>query len=733
MPSSRRDFVKKVSLLSTFPFVTKEALYDVHNFDAPYVDVLPRLIEAPEDAKQWPAFRERLHEWRKAKKKAIGYTGASYDDAAFQWAAKNYSCCFLMMYDLEFFDPASNTYTIKKVIDRGKQEFGGYDSVVLWHAYPRIGIDERNQFDFYRDMPGGLAGIRKVVNEFHAENIKVFVNYNPWDTSTKREGKSDVNALVELIGAIDADGIFLDTLKEVEAVYRDKLNGIKPGIVLEGEFAADIENIPANHLSWAQWFSDKYVPGVLRNKWFERRHMQHQIARWDRDHTTELHQAWMNGSGVMIWENVFGQWIGWNERDKSILRLMLPIQRRFHELFAGESWTPLVETLQEGVFASLWEGKGIKLWTLVNRHNFSITGDFINTNEKTCYNLISGDKLKNSTLSGTLSARSIGCFISAPESADLNNFLLNQKNLHNKYNNDSSFPTLVPRQSVIPGAARDLSSNHTVIPGAARDLSSNHTVIPSAARDLQRNNAMPNDMIELHPHTFNQKVELLVREVGDFKSAMDVNVSDQLNDPYLQLRMVHVPHMAIDKYPVTNQQYFEFLRATMYEPGEKHFFLRHWRNGNPPAEKENHPVVYVSLEDARAYAQWKGMRLPSEAEWQFAAQGYEQLRYPWGKELKKDCYNDTSSTTPVDAHPAGKSPFGVYDMCGNTWEFTESEYADEHNRFCILKGGSYYHAKDSMWYTSGGPVHSSLATKFLMMYPGLDRCSTIGFRCAVDL
>ncbi|RYF90540.1 MAG: formylglycine-generating enzyme family protein, partial [Chitinophagaceae bacterium] len=521
---------------------------------------------------------------------------------------------------------------------------------------PRIGIDERNQFDFYRDMPGGLAGVRKVVDEFHKNNVKVFVNYNPWDTSTRREGKSDVDALVEIIAAIDADGIFLDTLKEVESVYRGKLNNIKPGIVLEGETAADIENIPTNHASWAQWFSDKYVPGVLRNKWFERRHMQHQIARWDRDHTTELQQAWMNGSGVMVWENVFGQWLGWSERDKSIYRAMLPIQRRYHSLFIGEKWTPLVETLQEGVFASLWEGDGVKLWTIVNRLEQEVKGDLLKIDEKNAYNVIAGKKIDSKTFSGILRPRSIACIVSGSSEAlgkDFRQFLSSMERLDTRYASDATAPTYTT----------SLKKPRTA-----------------------KSNSVPPGMVLLQPHTYNQRVEILVREVGDYKSAMDVNVSDQLNRPYLILRKVHIKKMAIDKYPVTNSDFAEFIQATSYKPLVSHLFLHHWQNGTLPAGKENHPVVYVSLDDARAYARWKGKRLATEPEWQYAAGGYDQLRYPWGNELKKGLYNDTAGTTPVDAYPDGVSPFGVYDMCGNTWEFTESEHADEHNRFCMLKG-----------------------------------------------
>ena len=185
----------------------------------------------------------------------------------------------------------------------------------------------------------------------------------------------------------------------------------------------------------------------------------------------------------------------------------------------------------------------------------------------------------------------------------------------------------------------------------------------------------------------------------------------------------------MDRYELTNADYRQFLDLTGYRPANDHNFLRHWRSGFP-TDRANHPVTWVGLEDARAYARWAGKRLPTDIEWQWAAQGPDGRAWPWGTQFHAaHCNSDTPGTTPVDAYPGNVSPFGVGDLIGNVWEWIDLECSDGWHRWCFIRGGSYYQAKGSQWYAEGGaqPVHHQ--HKFLLMYPGLDRCATIGFRC----
>ncbi|WP_198036993.1 SUMF1/EgtB/PvdO family nonheme iron enzyme [Nocardia sp. BMG51109] len=132
-----------------------------------------------------------------------------------------------------------------------------------------------------------------------------------------------------------------------------------------------------------------------------------------------------------------------------------------------------------------------------------------------------------------------------------------------------------------------------------------------------------------------------------------------------------VPGFWIDTFPVTNRDYSRFVAATGYTPP------RHWPDGCPPPEIDEHPVVWVTHDDATIYAQWAHKRLPDSLEWEKAARGTRGNMYPWGNQATPAKCNVRGSgpgkTTPVDNYKSGVSPFGAFDMCGNVWEWQASE------------------------------------------------------------
>ena len=208
---------------------------------------------------------------------------------------------------------------------------------------------------------------------------------------------------------------------------------------------------------------------------------------------------------------------------------------------------------------------------------------------------------------------------------------------------------------------------------------------------------------------------------------------------------VTVPTLWADRFPVTNARYHTYLVATGYVPADRENWLRHWGSGNgaPAAGTGKQPVRFVSVADARAFCGHYGKRLPHAWEWNWVAgQAVDGMRlYPWGDAPPDGARMPATGggvgenrTIPgpadVDAHPDGCSPQGVCDVLGNTWEYTD-EFADQHSRAVVLKGGSNYHAAGSSWYFPNA-LRLDLHEKMFLMNPGWERAGTAGFRCVAD-
>lgn len=196
-----------------------------------------------------------------------------------------------------------------------------------------------------------------------------------------------------------------------------------------------------------------------------------------------------------------------------------------------------------------------------------------------------------------------------------------------------------------------------------------------------------------------------------------------------------LPAFSIDLYEVTNGQYKEFVDATHRALPEN------WTNGTYPEGKKNHPVVFVTWYDAHDYCAWTGKRLPTEEEWEKAARGTDGRLYPWGNDFDPKKANTPQShstgTMPVGSFPQGRSPYGLYDMGGNAWEWTESwakaypgsPIPNGHyftGEYKVLKGGSWV---DCSFYRCG---ISSLTFNRGYFKPQTEN-QGFGFRCAKDV
>jgi formylglycine-generating enzyme required for sulfatase activity len=204
------------------------------------------------------------------------------------------------------------------------------------------------------------------------------------------------------------------------------------------------------------------------------------------------------------------------------------------------------------------------------------------------------------------------------------------------------------------------------------------------------------------------------------------------------MHQVTVDAYSMDIYETTNAMYKEFVDAT------KRAAPKLWKNSVYPPDKTNDPVVYVSWYDAKEFCEWSGKRLPTEPEWEKAARGADKRVFPWGNQFDPMKANtpqhwmaihqsDTASTTPVGSFEAGKSPYGLYDMSGNAYEWINDWYLPyPGNQFPnphygmknkIVRGGSWY---DCLSYGCGLSSPTYNRSRF---NPDI-RNKGFGFRCA---
>jgi gamma-glutamyl hercynylcysteine S-oxide synthase len=666
----------------------------------------------PDTHEEW---LKAITSWRTERRIRVGYNGDRYAMPALQWTQSSFIQPQMMVHDRYFYDPVAGKYTVDRYLDDLEKRYGGIDAVLIWATYPNMGIDNRNQQDMVRSMPGGVEGVKQMVADFHRRGVRVLFPIMMWDQGTRDPATDWPDATAQLMKEIGADGINGDTQDGVPLAFSLAADKVDHPLAFEPEDGPSDEALAWNVMTWGQ-YKFQFAPTVDRYRWLETRHQVNIQGRWNRDKTDDLQYAFFNGEGWESWENVWGIWNGVTPRDAEATRRMATMERGVAPFLVSSGWEPLYPTHQYGIFASRWPLADRTVWTIVNRNEYDNDGRQMTVPYKTgmrYFDIYHGVELTpekqgdSAVLSFPIEAHGFGMILATSGEPDAAMQKLMSRMKAMTAEPLSSFShewKMLPQQQVeIPGT-------------------------PSAS-------SAPKNMVRIPGGSYVFRVKGIEVEGSD-----DVGVDVQYpweNSPrrFHEHQMELKPYY-IDKYPVTNAEFKTFLDATHYRPQNDLNFLKDWKNGAIPAGWENKPVTWVSIEDARAYAKWAGKRLPHEWEWQFAAQGNDDRAYPWGNtwDAKAVPEPDPGRTMRgpdnVDAHPDGASPYGVMDMVGNVWQWTD-EYVEDHTRGGILRGGSYYQPQGSIWYFPQA-YRNDTHGKLLMMAPSYDRSGALGFRCVTD-
>jgi formylglycine-generating enzyme required for sulfatase activity len=225
-----------------------------------------------------------------------------------------------------------------------------------------------------------------------------------------------------------------------------------------------------------------------------------------------------------------------------------------------------------------------------------------------------------------------------------------------------------------------------------------------------------------------QEMPMAVVSAGEFIMGSPGGAADEQ-----PAHRVYVDAFSMDKYEVSVGQYAKFLEATSLEAPPD------WDVMNQP-QHQKRPVVNIDWADAVMYCKWAGKRLPTEAEWEKAARGTDGRIYPWGNEFPtrlhanfgKTEWNNHAALVPVGKLEDGKSPYGIYDMAGNVWEWVSDWYDPNYYQnspsqnptgpssaeLKVLRGGSWSDTPNNL--RSANPH---------IYEPGI-RYHNVGFRCA---
>lgn len=678
------------------------------------------------------------------------------DDLA--WIRDSYLIILEMAWDRDFYDRLSGRYNYGDMLKRSIEQFGFIDVFCLWPAWPRLGLDQRNQWDLYRDLPGGTAQLRNFGRLSRTYGTRFFISAMPWDKNTRNE--DEYKGMARIIYETEADGVVLDSKGNSSPELQAAADSVRKGVIMYSEGMAvvkDMQGITAGRVHNAIFLS----PELNLNKLIKPDFAIFRVCDVGENIIhREIAISFFNGYGNELQMARPGGRDENYTNDLDYLARTTFVLRQNNDAFLDKDWTPLVETTVDNVFVNKWNSGDKTVYTVLNMNPAGISGRLFSvaaSQDKHFVSIWNHEKIIPETengklfiparadgwpaqLSGTRKEGSVDCIAEFPDilKSELSGDTIAIRNpisgITKIWKGNPSYKTTFKEYRIRRDTLIRIKDVFGYYEGkVVVQLIENKLLKDEDVLTLKGGKPWLISRPELTGLAVSTAPDMVLVPGRTFSFNVTTR-EDFILYPEVSGRLFRIDSFLIDKYPVTNAQYFEFLVATGYIPADTTRYLRNWESGMFKQGQEKYPVAYLSFEDMKAFAKWAGKRLPTEAEWQLAAQGIDNRRWPWGDEFHgTNCNNAFDRPTPVDAFTKGQSPYGVMDMVGNVWQMTGDMYFNGSDYFSVIRGGSYYRPDSSWWYIEGGPQELDKTQIMLLVSPGFDRSATVGFRCVKDI
>ncbi|MBZ0178445.1 MAG: formylglycine-generating enzyme family protein [Melioribacteraceae bacterium] len=686
-----------------------------------------------------------------------------FDNSLFErddlkWIRNKYLLLDVMAWDEKFYDRKLGEYSYQKYIEGGEYYLGGYDIFAIWPTWPTLGLDERNQWEMYESLPGGLKRLRKISEDLHSKGVRFYISYNPWDQSTRNQNHHE--GMTKIISELDADGVTLDTRGKSSYELQRAADKAKPGVVMFSEGMAVVKDMPG--IISGRAHNAIFLQPVLNlNKLIKPEFAIFRVLdAAEASFIREASISFFNGYGNEL--NMFRPGRpDYLKMDLKYLGSLTKILRENSSAFHNNEWTPLINTTHDRIYVNEWMTYDKRLYTIFSLYPEGFSGKLFEIERKNSdthfIDLINHKEIEidssenliginyriegfNSFDLGTRNEGSVGCVVEF-------NKLLNSRIQNGIFFIDKNKGTKIVVTAGNPSyqnIGKEFIADHIRINPAKEFQGYQGKFVVQL---FDNSELIDENILYIKPGTpqlissekelaFASTIENMIFVKGGEYNYYSVHGDDFIPYPdNSEAKKINVDDFYIDKFPVTNRQYKNFIDETGYLPADTSNYLKHWSNGTYSLKDAEKPVVYISIDDAIAYARWDGKRLPTAIEWQYAAQAGDSTNlFPWGREFDSTkCNCRIGKLTDVDQFAEGKNSLGIYDLVGNVWQLTSDVYYNGSYNYIIIKGGSYFKPTSSWWYVQGGPQPLNYDQWLLQVSPGFERNATVGFRCVSDV